>query len=433
MPSKKGLMRAILIAVCGLPIAVTPAVAANAEKVLYSFQHNGTDGWAPVASVVFDAGGNLYGTTLFGGTPASGCKNQGCGTIFQLAPGANGKWTETVLYSFKDNGTDGTEPLANLTFDADGNLYGTTLLGGDHNCGTVFELTPDTGGAWTETVLYSFAGYPTDGAHPYAGLIFDAAGNLYGTTRDDGGYYSYGMVFRLTPSAGTWVETVLYAFGGEKTHDGGEPYDGLIFDAAGNLYGTFSEAGIRGGKAIGLTFQLAPGAGGSWTETVLYGCTIKGCADQGGDAHSNVIFDTAGNLYSTTSVGGAYLKNCGGAGCGTVFQQTPKSGGKWPEKVIHSFGKGNDGETPEAGLVVDAAGQLYGTTEYGGAYGGGTVFRLTRGSNDEWKEKVLHSFGNGKDGANVQSGLILDGAGNLYGTTTDGGAHNSGTVFEITP
>jgi uncharacterized repeat protein (TIGR03803 family) len=158
MPSKKTLtpLAVILFAITGFLTTATPAVAASAEKVLYSFKDNGRDGTFPYASLIFDANGNLYGTTVFGGTPGTGCKNQGCGTVFQLAPGANGKWSETVLYSFQDNGIDGFEPDANLIFDANGNLFGTTLLGGTHNSGTVFERTPGAGGSWTETVLHTF-------------------------------------------------------------------------------------------------------------------------------------------------------------------------------------------------------------------------------------------------------------------------------------
>jgi uncharacterized repeat protein (TIGR03803 family) len=430
MPNKETLVAVTAIAIVGFLTASAPAFVASEEKVLYSFKDDGADGAGPHASLIFDADGNLYGTTVFGGTPRSGCKNQGCGTVFQLTPATKGRWTEKVLHSFQDNGVDGLEPVANLIFDASGNLYGTAPAGGAHGVGTVFELTLGAGGMWSETVLHSFAGYPTDGEYPYAGLIFDAAGNLYGTTYE--GSVGAGTVFELMPSADTWTESVLYTFGKNGTHDGGLPYAGLIFDGTGNLYSTLSIAGDRGGKAVGLVFQLAPGGGG-WTERMLYGCDIKGCADQGGDARGSVIFDSAGNIYSTTSVGGAYVKHCGGVGCGTVFQLTHKSNGNWTEKVIHSFGNGKDGELPYAGLVSDAAGNLYGTTESGGAYGGGTVFRLTRGSNGTWTEKVLHSFGKGKDGANPYAGLIFDGAGNLYGTTSQGGADNSGTVFEIRP
>jgi uncharacterized repeat protein (TIGR03803 family) len=434
MPNQKTLasMIAVLTVICGF-LTAAPALAASKEKVLYSFKNNGTDGTAPYAGLLFDGDGNLYGTTALGGTPGSGCKNEGCDTVFQLAPGAKGTWTEKVLYSFQDNGTDGFESVANLIFDTSGNLYGTTAAGGGDDAGTAFELTPGSAGTWSETVLYSFNDNHVDGYNPYAGLVFDAAGNLYGTTHGGGGdSRDGGTVFQLIPDSGTWTEAVLYSFG-TNGHDGGQPYAGLTFDDSGNLYSTVSIAGDRGGGAVGSVFQLTPGGDGSWTEKILYGCGSKGCPDQGGDAHGNVIFGPAGKIYSTTSVGGAYLKPCGGVGCGTVFQLTPKSGGKWTEEVIHSFGKGKDGEVPQAGVVRDASGRLYGTTLDGGAHGGGTVFQLTPGANGTWSEKVLHSFGKGKDGASPYTGLILDAAGNLYGTTSQGGAHNSGTVFEIIP
>ncbi len=424
MSNKKILtpLAVVLFAITGFLTTATPAVAASAEKVLYSFKDNGKDGTFPYASLIFDANGNLYGTTTWGGASGKGCHGVGCGAVFQLSPGANGKWTEAVLYSFKDDGMDGSDPFAGLIVDGVGNLYGTTLGGGAHNYGTVFELMPNKSGSWTEAVLHSFAGYPTDGEYPYAGLIFDAVGNLYGTTYE--GSVGAGTVFLLTPGAGTWTETVLYSFG-TNSPDGGQPRASLIFDAVGNLYSTMSLAARRGGSAVGLVFRLTPGAGGSWTEKVLYGCKIQGCPDQGVTSYGSVIFDKAGNLYSTTTSGGAYNR-------GVVFQLTPKPSGKWTETVIHSFGSGKDGSAPQAGLVRDRAGKLYGTTPGGGAYDGGTVFRLTF-SDGQWKEKVLHSFGKGKDGAYVQSGLIFDAKGNLYGTTTDGGAYHSGTVFEVTP
>ena len=270
---------------------------------------------------------------------------------------------EKVLHSFS-GGADGTYPYGGLIFDAAGNLYGTTTSGGTSNTGTVFELTPAAGGTWTEKVLHSFSG-GTDGIHPYAGLIFDAAGNLYGTT-DLGGAYGYGTVFELTPAAGgTWTEKVLHNFNNGGT-DGTRPYARLTFDAAGNLYGT------------------------------TYG-------------------------------GGAYNSY------GTVFELTPAAGGTWTEKVLHSFGSGTDGLIPYGGLIFDAAGNLYGTTAYGGTNDLGTVFELTPKAGGGWTEKVLYSFGDGTDGVSPLAGLIFDAAGNLYGTTQHGGTYNYGTVFEIAP
>jgi uncharacterized repeat protein (TIGR03803 family) len=196
------------------------------EKVLYSFG-NGTDGAYPLAGLIFDAARNLYGTTSGGGT-------YGDGTVFELTPAGGGGWTEKVLYSF-GNGTDGSDPWAGLIFDAVGNLYGTTYGGGTYNYGTVFELTPTAGGGWTEKVLHNFNYNGTDGDYPYAGLIFDAARNLYGTTLG-GGTYNSGTVFRVNAVGGRVRVQVLHSFGNGTA--GWEPYAGLIFDAVGNLYGT---------------------------------------------------------------------------------------------------------------------------------------------------------------------------------------------------
>src|ERR1022692_2364418 len=277
-------LRAVL-AIFAAALFVASTWAAAQEKVLHNFNHDGTDGWRPEAGLIFDAAGNLYGTTSQGGSSA-------VGAVFELTPAAGGTWTEKVLHSFLNDGTDGVNPVAGLIFDGAGNLYGTTYQGGTYGDGTVFELTPAAGGTWTEQVLHNFNYDSTDGAGPHAGLIFDAAGNLYGTAAS-GGTYSYGTAFELTPAAGgTWTEKVLWNFGSGA--DGSYPQGGLIFDAAGNLHGT-------------------------------------------------------------TTSGGAH-------GPGTVFELMPAGGGTWSERVVHSFGNGADGSGPYAGLIFDAAGNLYGTT-----------------------------------------------------------------------
>lgn len=344
----------------------------------------------------------------------------GYGTVFRLSPGAGG-WGETVLYNFcsVDGCADGTWPNAGLTLDAAGNLYGTTWDGGGaSNYGTVFQLAPGAGDTWTETVLHSFD-ENGDGHYPYTvGLIFDAAGNLYGTTLR-GSEHDRGTVFKLMPGAGgTWNETVLNRFG-DLPRGGSHSQAGLIFDTAGNLYGT-TEAG--GAYRCGTVFKLS-NTNGRWTETVLH--SFKG--SDGRSPYASLIFDKAGNLYGTTYKGGAHS-------VGAVFKITPGANGTWAETVLHSFGAGGDGFYPYANLIFDAVGNLYGTTSWGGANGNsGTVFKLTPGAKGAWTEKVLHSFGKGEDGASPYAGLILDAAGNLYGTTSQGGADNSGTVFKITP
>jgi uncharacterized repeat protein (TIGR03803 family) len=394
---------------------VTSTWAAAQERVLHNFAANGTDGYYPEAGLIVDAAGNLYGTTVAGGAYNSG-------TVFELTPAAGGGWTEKVLYSFSGNGTDGRAPYAGLIFDAAGNLYGTTQYGGTYGLGTVFELTPAGGGSWTEKVLYSFSGNGTDGATPEAGLIFDAAGNLYGTTYQ-GGTYGYGTVFELTPAGGGgWTEQVLHSFNNNGA-DGSLPAAGLIFDAAGNLYGTTSYGGTY--FYYGTVFELTPAAGGGWTEQVLHSFNNNG-TDGITPLSAGLIFDAAGNLYGTTFAGGTY-------GYGTVFELTPAGGGSWTEKVLHNFGNGTDGAGPLAGLIFDAAGNLYGTTGGGSSYGDGTVFELTPTAGGGWTEKVLHSFGNGTDGIFPRADLIMDAAGNLYGTTYQGGTYGYGTVFEFTP
>jgi uncharacterized repeat protein (TIGR03803 family) len=396
-----GLMVALSIFTAILFVSCTWAAAQ--ERVLYSFS-GGTDGGSPAGGLIFDGAGNLYGTTNGGGTYSGG-------TVFELSPAAGGGWTETVIHSF-GNGTDGNGPEAGLIFDAAGNLYSTTNGGGTYNGGTVFELTPQAGGGWTETVIHSF-GSGTDGAGPWAGLIFDAAGNLYSTTKG-GGTYNGGTVFELTPQAGGgWTEQVLHSFQGGA--DGAQPYAGLIFDAAGNLYGTTYFGGAYG--YYGTVFDLTPAAGGTWTEKVLY--NFSGFPD-GINPVGGLIFDGTGNLYGTTYLGGTYGK-------GTLFELTPAGGGTWTEQVLHNFGNGNDGATPSSGLITDTAGNLYGTTPDGGSYFRGTVFRFNAQG-----LVLLHSF-SGTDGSGPEASLTLDAAGNLYGTTGQGGASNDGTVFEFTP
>jgi len=438
-------LRALAILAMTLLVTSTWAATYQNEKVLHSFGH-GTDGQYPYAGLISDAAGNLYGTTVSGGT-------YGDGMVFELSPAEGGGWTEQVLYSFcaQTNCPDGDSPYASLIFDDAGNLYGTTAGGGNYTaycptsgCGTVFKLSPAEGG-WTETVLYSFgANGQYDGAWPEAGLIFDSAGNLYGTTvlggtgSACGGPYACGTVFELTPTAGGgWTEQVLHSFGNGT--DGQYAYSGLIFDASGNLYGTTSTGGTDGN---GTVFELTPTAGGGWTGTVLYSfCSQIGCADGSGPT-AGLIFDAAGNLYGTTIYGGTYISCYNDYnGCGTVFELTPTAGGDWTEQVLHNFGNGTDGYWLYGGLILDAAGNLYGTTADGGngSYCQfqqqfcGTVFELTPTAGGGWTEQVLHNFGNGTDGDAPAASLIFDAAGNLYGTTYEGGAQDNGTVFELTP
>lgn len=363
---------------------------------------------------------------LYGTTEVGGAN--GGGAVFMLMPGSNGTWTETVLYSFGGTEAPGN-PLGNLIFDANGTLYSTLNAGGTLGGGAVFELSPGSGGTWTERNLNFFEQNGTIGAYPYAGLIFDPAGNLYGTTALGGS--GYGTVFELTSPS--WTESVLHTFTGGS--DGAEPYSGLISDSAGNLYGTTSAGGNvtnlpcqPGG--CGVVFKLTLGSKGKWIETVLR--TFTGGND-GANPTAGLIFDAAGNLYGTAKQGGS-------GGSGVVFKLTLGSTGRWTETVLHAFTTGTTGlptggSNPYAGLIFDATGNLYGTTLLGGQNGNGVVFKLTPGTTGRWTETVLHSFGKlpSKDGEVPYGGLIFDSAGNLYGTTNAGGQYQQGTVFEITP
>ena len=413
-----GATSAALLIVIAIFMLTPGAWAQSKYKTLYKFK-GGKDGNGAFAGLIFDLAGNLYGTTVYGGA-------NNAGTVFELTPTSTGGWTQSVLYSF--DCADGCNPQSeSLIFDGAGNLYGVTPGGGLYGRGVVFELTPTSSG-WTESVLYSFTG-GADGSGP-SGVIFDAAGNLYGTTWN-GGRTSCGngcgVVFKLAPTSSGWNESVLYSFG----PDGQNSNADLIFDNLGNLYGVTWYGGTYG---WGTVFRLAPKSDGSWTESGLY--QFKGDKD-GAHPRARLIFDSAGNLYGTT--GNAYT-----SGYGIVFELVPNSNGTWTKRTLHQFTGGKDGTNPDGDLVFDSAGNLYGTTPFGGADGYGVVFKLTPTSTGRWKYHVLHAF---KDspGAYPYAGLVFDGVGTLYGTTMGGvvpadrrnqerdSTKTFGSVFEITP
>ena len=369
-----------------LVLAIQP-VQARSFKVLYSFT-NGADGGQPYASLIQDSSGNLYGTTAVGGA-------YGFGTVFKV----NKKGKETVLYSFS-GGADGANPWAGLVWGSGDSLYGTTEAGGTSGYGTVFKLSK-TG---KKTVVYNFTGTAGDGAYPFALLVWDAAGKLCGTTYK-GGAYGNGSVFEL---ATTGTLTVLYSFKGGA--HGENPYAGVVLDPAGNIYGTtFGAFGV----GYGTVFKLNT----AQKEKVLHSFT--GGPDGGYPYYGGLVSDSDGNLYGTTSYGGAHQY------FGTVFKVN-KAG---TQKVLYSFSGGADGGQPDASLIRDAAGNLYGTTIGGGAYAHGTIFKFGRAG----KETVLYSFTGGTDAASPNANLLRDAAGNLYGTSVAGGASGGGTVFKLTP
>jgi uncharacterized repeat protein (TIGR03803 family) len=342
-----------LLTTLGLVFSTQPAPA-QTFTVLHNFTV-GRDGGNPLAGVTLDRAGNLYGTASIGGI--------GHGTVYQLKrSGSN--WIFNTLYTFGGGDSDGNTPYARVVFGPNGTLYGTTQTGGASNAGTVFNLRPQAKACpnasclWTDTLLHSFIPGNGDGDNPlYGDLLFDQAGNIYGTAWG-GGEWAGGVVYELTPSGS---ESILYPFGGT---------DGALLANA-------------------------------------------------------VIFDNAGNLYGTTVVGG--LNNYG-----TVFELSP-SGSGWTEKVLYSFENGNDGSFPYAGLVFDRSGNLYGATTDGGSRGGGTVFRLTPAGNGVWTFSLVFSFtGVPGYGCGPVGTLVMDGAGNLYGATRCDGAYSYGNVFELT-
>jgi uncharacterized repeat protein (TIGR03803 family) len=420
--------RPLAVTVFVLTVILTQSAQAQTFTIIHQFS-GGADGASPESGLTMDAVGNLYGTTQSGGStncPQAQGGLPGCGVVFQLSNLRSG-WVFTPIHSF--TGTlqgDGANPAnAVLVVGPDGSLYGTTYGGGAVSprlcipgCGTVFKLTPISARGWVETVLYSFRGV-SDGRHPGSDVVFDRAGNLYGTTLG-GGVYNHGTVYELSPSRGGWTESVPYSFMGG--YDGYDPSGGVTFDQIGDLYGVTFEGGGAGcgGYGCGTVYQLTPSESG-WTENILYSFPGGGGTSlPGGD----LIFDRLGNLYGITAVG-------------TPFMLTP-SGGGWNFTVLYDqdFEAGAAGQ----GLTMDAAGNLYGTTWVGGigdcTDGCGTVFKLTPVSGG-WTYTLLHNFAGLDDGARPVSTVLVDAHGNLYGTASARGtgpcSDGCGVVWEITP
>jgi len=426
---------------------VSAASAEWRESVLYSFQA-GTDTYRPIGKVVLDQVGNVYGATQFGPDE---------GAVYQLARPAKAgdPWTESILYTFKGNtSNDGQWPGGGLVMDKKGNLFGVTEYGGTgpcillgilEGCGAIYELSPpaQAGGAWTETLIYSFLG-GSDGDLPSGDLTWDEQGNLYGATLYGGGFgtcntiYGYcGTIFKLTPpqaGGGSWTEQVLYHFKGDN--DAANPNGGLIFDKAGAIYGTTRVGGGSnplcdsiGFIGCGTVFQLKPSAkqGGTWTESLLH--RFRGRPTDGSGPNGNLVLNS-GVLYGTTIGGG---KREGGV----VFRLAPptQKGGRWTETFLHEFFV-DPGYLPMAGLLQDCLGNLYGTLNGGGLTSAGSVFRLhPPPPGGKWALQVLYTFAGPPDGAGPLE-LTFGKDGTIYGTTAIGGTCTAfqggcGTVFEI--
>lgn len=435
---KKCNIRSFLRAGVLLAVAIcADGILAQAQTLTTIWSFTGTHGDGeypyPYGHLVFDSNGAMYGTTASGGTA-------NWGTVFQLVPPtvSGGAWTENVLYSFT-GGNDGRQPSSGVVFGTDGALYGTTYDGGGTlqycggGCGVVFKLAPPTspGGAWTQSVIYTFQGV-YDGQNPGA-VIFGSNGALYGFT-PAGGPAAFackrigcGTVFQLTPpgkKGGSWNKTILYSFPGTST-DGRSPNPDIVFDSQGNLYGTTAAGGTS--NYYGIVFQLKPQSGGKWTETVLHNFT--GGSD-GGYPFGGVTVGSNGAFYGTASYSGTASDS------GTAFQLTPPSGGgNWTYNVIHTFAGGSGGATPSSTMAFDTSGNLYGTTENGGSsacnQGCGIIFKLAPPSGGgKWTETVLDDFGNS---GQTNDAIVTLHNGLLFGTTTFLGSADVGSAFTLVP
>lgn len=432
-------MRNCLLVVLGLALtnflpSATQAQTAK-EITLYSFT-GGSDGYLPQSGVVFDSAGNLYGTNFFGGTINGYCPI-GCGTVFELTPKKSGGWTHSTLHSFTGGTSDLGHSYAHVTFDTDGDLYGTAGFGGTNeclggDCGGIFKLSPTN--SWKETVVYTFNA--NTGETPSAGLVLNN-GSLYSSTQfgpNRGEEAGFGTLFELSPQGSSgWTYNMIHAF--HFGLDGYEPQTDLVFDSDGKVYGSTPYGGPY---QSGDIFEMEQDSAGKWREKRIY--TFPNFAIAVSYYPSTLILDSEGNLYGATGAGG---QGCAPYGCGTVFELEKTASG-WKENTLYEFQGGNDGEAPSAGLVFDAAGNLWGTTSYGGTgtctsyedSGCGTVFKLTL-SHGAWTKSTIYNFTGGSDGENPSKGsLIFDASGNLYGTTsggitTDGSGY--GTVYEIQP
>ena len=356
-----------------------------------------------------DSAGNIYGTTVLGG-------DFGGGTVFQLRPTPDG-WVHTVLYSFT-GGADGGEPYKGVTLDREGNLYGTAVTGGsgscEGGCGVVYKLT-NSGGTWNQTVIHAFTG-GDDGSGPGARVTVDRGRNIYGMT-PTGGANGLGTIYKIHQAGDAWNFTVIHPFTGGA--DGASGSAGRMILRKGRLYGAATTGGNYGS---GVVFELTPTGVGGWHFKTIY--SFQGQPD-GSFPYGALLFDHLGNIYGTTYYGGDN-------GIGAVYKLSPRPVGEWDENVIYSFQEGSDGNSPISNLVFDSAGNLYGTTSEGGL-GSGTIFKLSPIGGGQWTETVVHPFQGPPDGAFAYNGMVVDRFGNFYGATVHGGENDDGCVYKFTP
>lgn len=397
---------AVFLPACFLALI---AVTAQAQTltVLHNFTSKG-DGGIPYAGITFDQQGRIYGTTTRGGAYDEG-------VVYRLERQGEG-WSFEPIYSFGSQNQDGASPYAGVVFGPDGLLYGTTEEGGN-GYGTVFSLQPPAVACkaalcpWTETVIHRFNG--TDGAYPeFGNLVFDQAGNLYGTTFNSGA--GNGLVFELSRSGSSWTESVIWQFTGGN--DGSYPSGGVVLDKAGNLYGTTGDGGSGG---AGTVYELSPAQSG-WTESTLYAFNAEtGVGDSG------LIWDARGNLYGITGLGFT------GEGIASAYELTPQANGSWSFTLLYAFGEQRF-TGPVATVTLDSQGNLYGPLPSGSGGYYGAIFRLMP-SGDQWLYNSFYQFTSCNDGCTPLGAVTFDANGNMYGTAEKGGTGGNGTVWEITP
>ena len=411
------LARILPLIVAALVIVLPDAIGAtNKERPIVVF--TGLNGTRPLNGLTADTQGNMYGVAAGGGS--GNCSPHGCGLVFELSPASGGTWTEKTIYAFKGGIADTDLPCTELLFDSHGNLFGGTCPDLEGHIGAIYELTPGTGGVWSEKIVYWFT---NQDYFPGPRLAFDSQGNLYGSAYESSN--GNGGVFQLSPqSNGTWTQTLLHEFN-SNNGDGYDPRGGVILDSSGNIYGTTT----LGGKNLdGMVFELTPKAGGGYSESIILNFDRNG---KGESPFTPLIMDGNGNLFGTTQNGGLHNNE------GIVFELSP-NGTKWTERLLYSFGPQPDGFSP-TGIVFDGQGNLYGATANGGNgcdfIGCGIVYKLTPQKTGLWKETILCNFESAGDGSQPAAGVLVNSTtGYIYGTTEYGGArYGFGTIFEVKP